>query len=98
MNFQDEQYYPEWVAAKAVNELSAAVRGAADDEYALALMSDPRMISNRGHLASCGVNMRQAKQLKALLPNGLPTLDAQKRAIAFLDGLDAMGGAHGAVA
>ncbi len=87
-----DQYYPPDIAAKAVVELTNAIRGAADDEYAIALLADPRMVSNRGHLASCGVNMREAKQIKALLGGGLPTLDAQRRALSFLDQLDGLSG------
>jgi len=41
-----------------VIELTTALNQYHDVEYAKALMSDPRMSSNRGHLASCGVNMR----------------------------------------
>ena len=82
-----EQYYHPDIAARAVMELTAAMRGALDDEYANALLADPRMVSNRGHLASCGINMRKVKQVKALL-GGMPTLTAQKRAITFLDALD----------
>ena len=89
-----EHYYHPDIAARAVMELTAAMRGAVDDEYANALLSDSRMISNRGHLASCGINMRKVKQVKALL-GGMPTLTAQKRAIAFLDGLDKEQLAHG---
>jgi hypothetical protein len=87
MNLADQYYAPD-IAAKAVVELTKAMCGAADDEYAVALLSDPRMVSNRGHLASCGVNMRQAKQIKAILGSSLPTLESQRRAIEFLDTLD----------
>jgi len=87
MSLHEHYYHPD-IAAKAVTELTKAMRGAVDDEYATALMADPRMVSNRGHLASCGINMRQVKQVKALLGSGLPTLTAQKRAIDFLNSLD----------
>lgn len=85
---QAEQFYHPDVAAKAVNALSDALDGAANDAYARALLSDPRMTSNRGHLASCGVNMRVVKQAKLLVSLGMPTLEEQKRAIDFLNNLD----------
>ncbi len=93
MSLAETYYHPD-IAAKAVMELTHAMRGAVDDEYANALLADPRMVSNRGHLASCGINMRKVKQVKALL-GGLPTLTAQKRAIEFLDTLDKMQVSHG---
>lgn len=83
-----QQYYAPDIAAKAVIELTGALRRLDEIEYAKALLSDPRMSSNRGHLASCGVNMRKIKQAKELVEVGLPTLDSQKRAIDFLDRLD----------
>lgn len=83
-----EQFYAPDIAAKAVIELTSAMRGGADDPYARALMADPRMVSNRGHLASCGVNMRKVKQAKQVLEVGMPTLEEQRRAIEFLDMLD----------
>lgn len=84
----EQQFYTPQIAAKAVAELTEAMRGAKDDAYAKALLSDPRMISNRGHLASCGVNMRDVKQAKKVLEVGLPTLESQQRAIDFLNQLD----------
>lgn len=83
-----QQYYAPDIAAKAVIELSTALNGLTDVEYAKALMADPRMSSNRGHLASCGVNMRKIKRAKELVEVGLPTLDCQRRALDFLDNLD----------
>lgn len=83
-----DAYYASDIAAKAVIELTNAFKGAADDAYAVALLADPRMTSNRGHLASCGISMRKVKQAKDVLGAGLPMLDAQKRAIEFLDKLD----------
>jgi hypothetical protein len=83
-----QQYYAPDIAAKAVIELTGAMGRLDEIEYAKALLSDPRMSSNRGHLASCGVNMRKIKQAKELVEVGLPTLDSQRRAIDFLDKLD----------
>lgn len=84
---QPEFYAPD-IAAKAVIELTGALKEYTDVEYAKALMSDPRMSSNRGHLASCGVNMRKVKQAKELVALSLPTLESQRRALEFLDSLD----------
>lgn len=84
----NQQYYAPDIAAKAVIELTKAMRGGLDDAYARALLADPRMVSNRGHLASCGVNMRKVKQAKQLVEVGMPTLGDQKRALDFLDKLD----------
>jgi hypothetical protein len=92
---QAEQFYPPQIAAKAVVELTTAMRGATNDAYARALLSDPRMTSNRGHLASCGVNMRQVKQAKLLVSLGMPTLEEQKRALDFLNALDKEAMYHG---
>jgi hypothetical protein len=83
-----EQYYTPEISAKAVVELTDALREARDDAYAKALLADPRMSSNRGHLASCGVNMRKVKQAKQVVDLGLPTLESQQRAKMFLDTLD----------
>ena len=83
-----EQYYPSDISAKAVIEFTKAFRAFADVEYAKALLADPRMASNRGHFASCGINMRQVKVAKGMLPNSLPLMDAQRKAIEFLDTLD----------
>ena len=83
-----DQFYSPQIAAKAVGALTEALRGASDDAFASALLSDPRMVSNRGHLASCGVNMRDVKQAKKIVEAGLPTLESQQRAIDFLNQLD----------
>lgn len=88
MTLREDQFYPSDIAAKAVIELSNAINELHDVEYAKALMSDPRMSSNRGHLASCGVNMRKVKEAKDLVALSLPTLSSQQRAIEFLDALD----------
>lgn len=88
MQLVEQQFYAPQIAAIAVVELTNALQGYQDVEYAKALMSDPRMSSNRGHLASCGVNMRKVKQAKELVALSLPTLESQRRAIEFLDSLD----------
>lgn len=88
MHLVEPQFYPPSIAAKAVVELTAAMQQEADLEYAKALLADPRMSSNRGHLASCGVNMRKIKQAKELVALSMPTLESQRRAIEFLDNLD----------
>ena len=84
----EQQFYAPDIAAKAVIELTGALHHYHDVEYAKALLSDPRMSSNRGHLASCGVNMRKVKQAKELVALSLPTLESQRRAFDFLDKLD----------
>ena len=84
----EQQFYAPDIAAKAVVELTGALAEYSDVEYAKALLSDPRMSSNRGHLASCGVNMRKVKQAKELVALSMPTLECQRRAIEFLDALD----------
>ncbi|MFZ4541369.1 MAG: hypothetical protein ACOYNL_06105 [Rickettsiales bacterium] len=88
MQLAEQNYYAPDIAAKAVIELTGALKEYSDVEYAKALMSDPRMSSNRGHLASCGVNMRKVKQAKELVALSLPTLESQRRAIEFLNSLD----------
>ena len=88
MQLHQPEFYPPDIAAKAVIELTQAMHKYSDVEYAKALIADPRMSSNRGHLASCGVNMRKIKQAKELVEVGLPTLECQRRAIEFLDSLD----------
>ena len=88
MQLAEHQFYAPDIAAKAVIELTGALQQYSDVEYAKALMSDPRMSSNRGHLASCGINMRKVKQAKDLVDLSLPTLESQRRAIDFLDSLD----------
>lgn len=84
----EEQFYAPDIAAKAVIELTNAMGSPASDPYARALLADPRMSCNRGHLASCGVNMRKVKQAKDVMSVGLPTLEAQQKARDFLDKLD----------
>ena len=84
----EQQFYAPEIAAKAVNELTHALESFRDVEYAKALLSDPRMSSNRGHLASCGVNMRKVKQAKELVALDIPTLESQRRASEFLNALD----------
>ena len=88
MQLVEQQFYAPDIAAKAVIELTSALQEYRDVEYAKALLSDPRMSSNRGHLASCGVNMRKVKQAKELVALSLPTLESQRRAIEFLNTLD----------
>ena len=88
MQLVEQEFYAPDIAAKAVIELSGALQEYRDVEYAKALLSDPRMSSNRGHLASCGVNMRKVKQAKELVALSLPTLESQRRAIEFLNALD----------
>lgn len=88
MNGKDELHYAPDIAAKAVIELTGAMRGHKDMEYAKALLIDPRMTSNIGLMASCGLTTREVKRVKECMQDGLPTLDAQKRAIEFLNNLD----------
>ena len=99
MYLVEQQFYAPDIAAKAVIELTHALKDGKDVEYAKALLSDARMSSNRGHLASCGVNMRKVKQAKDLVALSMPTLESQRRAIEFLDSLDhqqdVMGRSHG---
>ena len=99
MHLIEQQFYAPDIAAKAVIELTNALNNSTDVEYAKALLSDARMSSNRGHLASCGVNMRKVKQAKDLVALSLPTLESQHRAIEFLDSLDhqqsVMGASYG---
>ena len=80
-------YAPE-IAAKAVHELTAALRGFCDIEYANALLADPRMTNTKGVLASCGISYKQIKQVRDVVPGHMPTYDAQKRAQAFLSEID----------
>lgn len=91
----EQQFYAPDIAARAVVELTGALQEYSDVEYAKALLSDPRMCSNRGHLASCGVNMRKVKQAKELVALSLPTLESQRRAIDFLNSLDQQQVMHG---
>lgn len=94
MQLVEHQFYAPDIAARAVDALTDALHNYHDVEYAKALLSDPRMSSNRGHLASCGVNMRRVKQAKELVALSLPTLESQRRAIEFLDQLDKEQGNH----
>jgi hypothetical protein len=84
---QELHYAPD-IAAKAVIELTNAMRSYSDMEYAKALLSEPRMVSNIGLMASCGLTTREVKRAKECMSDGLPTMEAQKRAIQYLDALD----------
>lgn len=88
MSTKEELYYSPDIAAKAVIELTTAMRGFNDMDYAKALMNDPRMTSNVGLMASCGLTTREVKKAKEFLSDGLPTLETQRKAIEFLDKLD----------
>lgn len=91
-----QNYYTPEIAAKAVVEFTNAFRKFSDVEYAKALIADSRMSSNRGHFASCGINMREVKTAKKLLPDSMPLMEAQRKAIEFLDALDReQEGTHG---
>lgn len=89
MNVKEELHYSPPTAIKAVVELTGAMKGQKDMEYAKALLADPRMTSNYGLMASCGLTTREVKRVKALMSDGLPTLEAQRRAIDFLNRLEA---------
>lgn len=80
-------YHPD-IAAKAVNELSSALRAFADMEYANALLSDPRMTNTKGLLASCGFTYKGIKMIRDQVSGNIPTLQSQKKAIDFLNQLD----------
>lgn len=86
-NTQELHYAPD-IAAKAVIEVTNAMRGFSDLEYAKALLSEPRMVSNYGLMASCGLTTREIKRAKSIMTEGMPTMEAQKRAIQYLDALD----------
>tara|TARA_B100000989_G_C19270714_1_gene356080 strand:- start:158 stop:439 length:282 start_codon:yes stop_codon:yes gene_type:complete len=81
-------YAPD-IAAKAVLELNHALRGHNDMEYANALLADQRMTNTKGVLASCGVKYKDIKRVRDCVSGQLPTLDAQKKALEFLNGIDA---------
>lgn len=81
--------YAPHLAAKAVRELTAALQGFADMEYANALLADQRMTNTKGLLASCGVSYKQIKEVRDVVSGELPTFDAQKRARAYFDAIDA---------
>ena len=78
------------VSDKALIELKNALLGFHDMEYANALLADPRMTSTRGMLASSGFTYKGIKVVKDLVSGNMPTLDAQKRAIDFLNDIDLM--------
>lgn len=80
-------YHPD-IAAKAVIELTNALKGLSNMEYANALLSDPRMTNTKGILASCGISYRDIKAIRNVVPGHLPTLDAQRAAISFLNDID----------
>ena len=88
-------YHPD-VAAKAVMELSNALRAFRDMEYANALLADPRMTNTKGLLASCGFSYKEIKQVRDQVSGHIPTLNAQRKAIEFLNQLDnsQMGGLY----
>lgn len=80
-------YHPD-VAAKAVIELKNALMGFRDMEYANALLADPRMTNTKGILASCGFTYKGIKVIRDLVTGSVPTLEAQRRAMAFLNDID----------
>lgn len=80
-------YHPD-VAAKAVNELAKCIGPLADNEYANALLSDARMTHTKGLLASCGFSYKGIKFIRDRVSGNIPTLEAQKRVIAFLNTID----------
>lgn len=83
----DHIYAPD-IAAKAVIELTKALDQRTDMEYANALLADPRMTNTKGILASCGITYRDIKTVRSVVTGMLPTLEAQRRAIGFLNELD----------
>ena len=85
----DSPYYVPEIAVKALRELDAAMRGLSDMEYANALLADPRMTNTKGILASCGISYKDIKRVRNCVNGQLPTLDAQRRAIDFLNSIDA---------
>ncbi len=80
-------YHPD-VAAKAVMELSKALRAFGDEEYANALLADPRMSSTKGLLAACGFSYKGIKYIREQVSGNIPTLDSQKKAGSFLNQID----------
>ncbi|MCI5048912.1 MAG: hypothetical protein MRY32_01065 [Rickettsiales bacterium] len=80
-------YHPA-VAVKAVEELGNALLGFNDMEYANALLADPRMTNTKGIMASCGFTYKGIKYVRDLVSGNIPTLEAQKRALAFLGQID----------
>jgi hypothetical protein len=93
MSEPETLHYAPDIAAKAVIEVTNAMRGYHDMDYAKALLADPRMTSNMGLMASCGLTTREIKRAKECMKDGLPTLEAQRRAIQFLNQLDMAQGA-----
>jgi hypothetical protein len=93
MSEPETLHYAPDIAAKAVVEITNAMRSYRDMDYAKALISDPRMTSNMGLMASCGLTTREIKRAKECMKDGLPTLEAQRRAIQFLNQLDVAQGA-----
>jgi hypothetical protein len=82
-------YHPD-IAAKAVNELTLALRAFNDMEYANALLADSRMTNTKGLLASCGITYKGIKLVREQVEGHIPTLQAQRRALDFLGGIDTM--------
>lgn len=82
-------YHPD-VAAKAVKELTNALRAFADMEYANALLADPRMTNTRGVLAASGFTYKGIKFVRDQVSGHLPTLEAQRKAAQFLNYIDEM--------
>lgn len=80
-------YHPD-VAAKAVNELAKCIGPMADNEYANALLADPRMTNTKGLLASCGFSYKGIKFIRERVSGNIPTLEAQRRALEFLNQID----------
>lgn len=81
------QYQSE-VATKAVEALTEAMQDLQDEEFANALLADPRMTNTKGILASCGFTYGEIKFVRGIVSGNIPTLAAQKRAQAFLNDLD----------
>lgn len=80
-------YHPD-VAAKAVMELSHALRAFRDMEYANALLADPRMTNTKGILAACGFSYKGIKYIRDQVSGHIPTLEAQRKALGFLNVID----------
>lgn len=85
---QASPYYNPDVAAKAVIELTHALRNFSDMDYANALLADPRMTNTKGILASCGCSYKEIKRVRKSVNGNLPLLEEQKRAIEFLNAID----------
>ena len=80
-------YHPT-IAARAVEELTNALLGLKDMEYANALLADPRMTHTKGLLASCGLTYKGIKKIRDSVSGNIPTLEAQRRALDFLGTID----------